>query len=105
VKVAEECTANEPRDRDMAYDAACVFALAGQQAKTDLAAQARHTDRAVALLNQSVALGWGDVDHLKADEDLISLRGRDDFKRLVGEPEAKYSPRPLEPATPPRPVK
>lgn len=43
------------------YDAACVAALAGDK------------DSAFKWLQQSVALGWFNLDHMKADSDLISL--------------------------------
>ena len=40
-------------------------------------------DDAVAALGKAVAAGWFNASHTLADEDLESLRGRDDFKRLL----------------------
>jgi hypothetical protein len=45
--------------------------------------------RAVALLRQAVAGGYKDAARLKKDRDLDALRGRDDFRLLLAELEAK----------------
>jgi hypothetical protein len=44
--------------------------------------------RAITLLQQAVAKGFKDADHMKKDDDLKALRERDDFKKLVMELEA-----------------
>jgi hypothetical protein len=49
----------------------------------------KHTEhyaaRAVAFLHQAVKKAYKDVDHLKRDPDLDSLRQREDFRMIVGE--------------------
>lgn len=71
------------------YNAACSFALAGK------------TDEAFEYLQIAVDRGWRDLDHLKADADLASLRddprwpplvekcaaARDDFRKTMTRPE------------------
>jgi tetratricopeptide (TPR) repeat protein len=98
VAVAGECVANEPLNRDLAYNAACIFARAVPKSKSDPALQARYSDRAIALLRSAVALGWDDVEHLKNDADLIPLHGGEDFKRLVADLERKLRPLDVAPA-------
>jgi tetratricopeptide (TPR) repeat protein len=49
-------------------------------------------DRALQALRQAVAKGYKDADHLKKDPDLDPLRGRDDFRKLLGEVEAAAKP-------------
>jgi hypothetical protein len=51
----------------------------------------QYTDRAVALLTQSVRKGYKDVKRLKTDEALEPLRDRDDFQKLLKKLEAKAS--------------
>jgi serine/threonine protein kinase/tetratricopeptide (TPR) repeat protein len=83
-------------DPRMLYNAACVFALAagrkdepsGSLSKEDCA------KRAIALLQQAVAKGYKDVDHMKKDDDLKALRELDDFKKLVAELEAANAKKP-----------
>ena len=45
--------------------------------------------RAVQLLQRAVKAGFKDAAHMKKDIDLDPLRGRDDFKKLLAELEAK----------------
>jgi tetratricopeptide (TPR) repeat protein len=47
-----------------------------------------YADRAMELLAKAVGEGFRDLDLIKSDVDLNSLRQRDDFKRLVKEVEA-----------------
>jgi hypothetical protein len=37
------------------------------------------------LLQKSVKAGFETVDYLKNDKDLVSLRGREDFKKLLSD--------------------
>jgi serine/threonine protein kinase/Flp pilus assembly protein TadD len=72
------------------YNAACVLALAADR-KDESAAQISKEDcakRAVALLQQAVAKGWKDAEHMRKDDDLKALRERDDIKKLLAELEA-----------------
>jgi non-specific serine/threonine protein kinase/serine/threonine-protein kinase len=73
-------TPNE--NADQWYDFACVYAVASGK----LADKKReYADRAMVLLQQAVKAGYRNAAHMKQDSDLDSLRGRDDFKRLVAE--------------------
>jgi hypothetical protein len=56
--------------------------------------------RAVALLQQAVAKGYKDAEHMKKDDDLKALRGRDDFKKLLAGLEAKAKDNATKPAQP-----
>ena len=104
IALIEEALAGDSVSIELAYQAACVFAVAIPKTKADPATQSRHGDRAIALLKQAVALGWDEVEHMKADTDLIPLRGRDDFKKLIAELEKPPAPM-GEVAPPPREVK
>jgi tetratricopeptide (TPR) repeat protein len=48
----------------------------------------RFTDQAVAALRDALEAGWGQYDELKGP-DFDALRGRDDFKKLLAEVEAR----------------
>jgi serine/threonine-protein kinase len=79
-----------------AYKAAGFFArcvpLAGKDAKLPEAQRKElaqsYGDRALEALRQALAKGYKDAAHMKKDPDLDPLRGRDDFKKLLGELEA-----------------
>jgi serine/threonine protein kinase/Tfp pilus assembly protein PilF len=73
------------------YDFACVCAVASSKS-TDK--KEEYTDRAMALLQQAVKAGFSDAAHMAKDPDLDSLRGRDDFKKLLGELTKKTRPNP-----------
>ena len=55
---------------------------------------AREADRAMAWLKQAVAAGYQDVDHIKKDTALDTLREREDFNELIAELEKKNPPNP-----------
>jgi serine/threonine protein kinase len=67
------------------YDVACMRAIASELfAKGKRPAEsAADADKAVAALKTAVAAGFNDRARLEKDDDLIALRGRDDFKKLV----------------------
>jgi hypothetical protein len=73
------------------YDFACVYALASGKSAGQ---KQEYADRAMDLLRQAVKAGWKDAAHVKEDTDLDSLRGREDFKKLLQELENKSAPRP-----------
>ena len=64
------------------YDYACAEALAGQR------------DQALDRLRQAVALGYSDAEHLRSDNDLISLHGDPRFEDLVREMSQPAAPAP-----------
>ncbi len=80
-----------------AYDAACVLTqcvpLAGTDAKLSEEKRqeqaGKYADRAMALLRQAVTAGYKDTENMKKDKHLDPLRGRDDFKKLVSDLQAK----------------
>ena len=53
---------------------------------------AAFADQAVAALRDAFRAGWGLTRELK-EPDFDPLRGRDDFKKLVAEMEAKAGPK------------
>jgi len=66
-----------PEDPRIAYNHACVLSIAG------------HADQAIAELDRSVTLGFADSEHIRTDEDLVSLRGTDAYERVVERAEKK----------------
>jgi tetratricopeptide (TPR) repeat protein len=78
---------------DQWYNFACVYAVASGKT-TDQ--KQEYADRAVDLLRQAVKAGYKDAAHLKKDADLDSLRGRDDFQRLIQELEKKAAIKPAQ---------
>ena len=96
-KVAE-LTKSSNWNAGQCYDFASVYAVASGKVadKKD-----EYAKRAVELLQQAVKAGYKDAAHMKEDTDLDSLRGREDFKKLIADLAAKDSPRP-EAAPPPR---
>jgi serine/threonine protein kinase len=86
IEEAEEVAKNA--DSLVLYNVACVYALASVPTKANPISpeqQAKYAERAIALLHQAVAKGYKDVRNMKNDEDLKSLRQRDDFKKLLSE--------------------
>ena len=84
----------------MLYDLARVYAVA-----SDKVADARqeYADRAMELLHKAVRIGYKNATRIEQDKDLDPIRGRDDFKKLLADLEAKFPP-PREAAPPPRPA-
>src|SRR4029077_15437461 len=94
---AAESEARKPTDARQMYEAACNRAVCAAviplDPKTSAADAARlaneQADVAMAWLNKAVAAGYSDVAHMKQDKDLDALRGREDFKKLLAELQAK----------------
>ena len=88
LKEAEELS--KVQDAATLYDLACVFALAADRPDETAATLSKEdcAQRAVAILQQAIAKGYKDAEHLKKDDDLKGLRERDDFKKLLRELEA-----------------
>ena len=74
IQEAEELAKNA--NADTLYEAACVFALAADRPDPSGAALSKTqcARRAVALLQQAVAKGWTNAEHMKQDDDLKALR-------------------------------
>jgi eukaryotic-like serine/threonine-protein kinase len=74
-----------------AYEAACMLArcvpIVEKDDKLDAAkrqAEMRfYADQAMAMLQGAVAKGYKNIEHMKKDKDLDTLRAREDFKRLL----------------------
>ena len=71
--VFDELQQAHPRSCDLHYNRACGLAQLGQ------------ADAALSALKAAVQCGWWDHRHTARDDDLKSLRGRDDFKALLQE--------------------
>jgi tetratricopeptide (TPR) repeat protein len=69
------------RDKDRLYDTACLYAQCAAAAKGPLVGE--YADEAMSLLRQAVANGLKDGVRVAQDSDLVSLRDRDDFKKLL----------------------
>jgi eukaryotic-like serine/threonine-protein kinase len=73
-----------PKPGMVLYDAACVYAVAAGGVEEGPLAE-RYADRAIELLRQAAAKGFRDAAHMRQDNDLDALRGRDDFRALLAE--------------------
>jgi hypothetical protein len=85
IEEAEEVAKNADSTMFL-YNLACFYALASVPSKANPIApqqQAKNAERAIALLRQAVAKGYSNVHDLKNDDDLKSLRQRDDFQKLL----------------------
>src|SRR5262249_21487890 len=83
------CLAREPEVGATLYAAACVAARAAEKSRA--AGDARAADKALALLQQAFARGYGH-DQAARDPDLAALRDRPEFRRLVREAGTGGSP-------------
>ena len=78
------------------YNSACFRAVmsgalrAFGRAEASAKDAAAEADRAMSWLKQAVAAGYNDVAHMATDQDLDSLRDREDFQKLVAELEARH---------------
>jgi serine/threonine protein kinase/tetratricopeptide (TPR) repeat protein len=70
---------------DALYNAACVYSVSSWAVGDDAKQAEQYAARAVALLQQAVAKGYKNVEHLKKDSDLDVLRQREDYKKLLRE--------------------
>jgi serine/threonine protein kinase/tetratricopeptide (TPR) repeat protein len=96
VAEANALAAAKDVDSGTLYNVACVCAIVSSAVKdanipgagaTRLAET--YSTRAVELLQQAVAKGYKEAALMKKEKELDALRDREDFKRLVGELEAK----------------
>jgi tetratricopeptide (TPR) repeat protein len=94
----EALLADKPADPMEWYNHGCAFAAA---CVVESDKKETHGKRAVELLRKAADLGFRDATHWKLDKDLDPLRGRDDFKKLLAELEAKFPPK-KEALPPPR---
>jgi eukaryotic-like serine/threonine-protein kinase len=71
------------------YDFACIYAVASGKIADE---KQEYADRAMELLRKAVKAGYKDAAHMAKDTDLDSLRGREDFKKLMAELGAAKKP-------------
>jgi hypothetical protein len=81
VDLADSVAATPAAARNALYDCACAMALASAAPHNPEAGA--HAARAVAVLRQAIAKGYGDVPHLLRDADLAPLRRRADYAALL----------------------
>jgi serine/threonine-protein kinase len=78
------------------YDLACNFSMSSVAAERDrklspgdrARLQALYAGRAMDFLQQAVAAGWRNPQHLKTDPDMEPLRSREEFHKLLADLEA-----------------
>jgi serine/threonine protein kinase/tetratricopeptide (TPR) repeat protein len=64
------------------YDFACIYSLASGKSADR---KQEYADRAMELLSKAVKAGYKNASHMKKNTNLDPLRGRADFKKLLGE--------------------
>ncbi len=84
---------------DQWYDFVCVYAVASGKIADK---KTEYADRAMESLQTAVKAGYKNAAHMKTDTDLDPLRGRDDFRKILTDLEAKAAKPPLEIAPKPR---
>jgi len=72
---------------DVLYNASCTYAELSERNLDDQSEAYRV--RAIEMLRRAMESGWNDLDLLKTDSSLNSLRGRSDFQNLVRECQAR----------------
>jgi tetratricopeptide (TPR) repeat protein len=95
VKAVEELLASSdpkgktPPSGSLLYDAAWAFALSAAAVKDDAKLREQYAARAIALLRQAKTAGFfkdpKQVEHMKKDTDLDTLRQRDDYQKFAAE--------------------
>ena len=86
-----ELTKNPSWNADQWYNFACVYSLASTKIADK---KNEYADRAMELLQKAVKAGWNDAKHTAKDTDLVPLRDREDFKKLLADLERKPAARP-----------
>lgn len=72
------------------YNAACGYALGAKLVKENTQLQQVYGKKAVELLQKAIKVGDIDLEILKTDKDLDSIRQREDFQKLIeGNPKRK----------------
>jgi hypothetical protein len=91
----DAATASFAEDSRDLYNVACAAALAAQTplAGDEPSMAEEYVDRAIALLESTMAQGYGDGDHMGSDVDLVALHGDARFLTLLAQltPAARYA--------------
>ncbi|MBI3465447.1 MAG: tetratricopeptide repeat protein [Planctomycetes bacterium] len=90
-KTAVQMAAVRSENADDAYNAACILARCVPLGRADdtlpesqrASLAAHYADDAVKLLQQSVAAGWTDFDHMEKDSDLQAVRDHPGYRELI----------------------
>ena len=72
---------DEPYDMGHYYDKACLYSRMGR------------TDEAVKALETALEMGYCAFPHIENDDDMDAIRGRDDFRALIGKYKEKLAAR------------
>jgi len=80
----EAALKSQPKDLNLAYNAACAYALASQAlGGKDQAKRQPLADRAIGLLKTAIASGYSDFNHMQEDADLDPIRGLREFGEIM----------------------
>ena len=80
----EAALKSQPKDLNLAYNAACAYALASQAlGRNDETKRQPLADRAIGLLKAAIANGYSDFNHMQEDADLDPIRGLPEFGEIM----------------------
>ena len=80
----EAALKSRPKDDNLAYNAACAFALASQAlGDKDQAKRQPLAEKAIGLLKAAIANGYSDFKHMQEDADLDPIRGVPEFGEIM----------------------
>ena len=75
---------SRPKDENLAYNAACAYALASEAlGGKDQAQRQPLAEKAIALLKAAIAGGYSDFNHMQEDADLDPIRGLPAFGEIM----------------------
>jgi tetratricopeptide (TPR) repeat protein len=83
LKYAEELIVMAPRDLSSLYNGACSYSRALENSNVAEEQKQLYADRAIQLLQLSIAAGFYEFDHLQNDEDLVALHSHPDWSQVV----------------------
>ncbi len=80
----EAALKNQPKDVDLAYNAACAYSQAAQAlGKKDQAKRQSLADRAIGVLKTAIENGYSDYNHIQEDADLDPIRDLPAFGEIM----------------------
>ena len=80
----EAALKSQPRDVNLAYNAACAYSLAAQAlGRKDQARRQALADRALGVLKTAIENGYSDYSHMQEAADLDPIRGRPEFGEIM----------------------
>jgi len=80
----EAALKSQPKDKDLAYNAACAYALASQAlGRKDQPRGQALADRAIVVLRTAIENGYSDYKHMQEDADLDPIRGLPEFGEIM----------------------